>query len=104
MLLSLTQTWLFHFDPRGTALPIFTCTGLSENVDELRSDCSSYSIRLPGGSHRHPRVVLGSQIPENHIFGGYSPQRLADHRHAKPRRYECQRASGAVRFLDDLVW
>jgi hypothetical protein len=31
---------------------ISTCTGLSENVDELRSDCSSYSIRLSGGSHR----------------------------------------------------
>jgi hypothetical protein len=42
---------------------ISTCTGLSENVDELRSDGSSYSIRLPGGSHRHQNAVLGSQIP-----------------------------------------
>ena len=41
------------------------------------------------------------KIPEKHVLGGYLLQRLTDHRHPKPCRYKRERASGAVRFLDD---
>ncbi len=41
------------------------------------------------------------KIPEKHVLGGYLLQRLTDHRHPKSCRYKGERASGAVRFLDD---
>jgi hypothetical protein len=68
----------------------------------MRNDGSGYSVRLPGSPHRHPRAVLGSQIAENQVLGWYLPQRLADHGHTKPSRYEGERACGAVRLLDDV--
>jgi hypothetical protein len=76
---------------------------LSQHVDELRNDGSGYSVRLPGGAHRHPGALLGSQIAENHIPGGDLLQRLADHRYAEPRRDKGERAGGAVRLLDDSL-
>src|ERR1700736_6276664 len=86
---------------RGPILPVSASTGLSQDVDESSNDRSGYCVRLPSSSHGYPSSVLGRQIAENHIPSGYFLQRLADHRHAKPRRYKGKRASGSVRFLDD---
>jgi hypothetical protein len=63
----------------GLTLPVSAGTGLSQHVDELRNHGSGYAVRLPGGPHRHPRALLGSQIAENHILGGDFLQRLAHH-------------------------
>ena len=93
--INLNDCWL------AAMCPVSAGTGLSQHVDEFRSNRSGYRLRLPGGAHRHPRSVLGRQIAENHILSGYLLQRLADHRHPKPRRYKSERASGAVCFLDD---
>jgi hypothetical protein len=94
--INLNDCWL------GARSPVSAGTSLSQHVDELRNHWSGYRLRLPGGAHRYPRSVLGRQIAENHILGGYLLQRLADHRHPKPRCYKGERARGAVRFLDDL--
>src|ERR1700736_2781048 len=81
--------------------PVSVGTALSQYVDELRSNRCGNGIRLPGGSHRHPGPVLWRKIAENHVPGGYLLQRLADDRHAKPRRNKGERAGGAVRLLDN---
>ena len=85
----------------GTILPIAAGTDLNQDVDKSRDDWSGDCIRLPDSAQRHPRAVLGRQIAENHILGRYLLQRLADHCHSKTRRYEGERACGAVRLLDD---
>src|SRR5258705_6139944 len=83
-------------DRRDPTLSISAGTGLGQHVDELRNDGSRYAVRLPGGAHRYPRALLGSQIAENHILGGGFLQRLRHHRLAETRRYKRQRASRAV--------
>ena len=93
--INLNDCWL------GVICPVSAGTGLSQHVDELRNHWSGYRLWLPGGADRHPRSVLGRQIAENHILGGYLLQRLADHRHPIPRRDKGERARSAVRFLGD---
>jgi hypothetical protein len=95
--INLNDCWL------GAMCPVSAGTGLSQHVDELRNHWSGYPLRLPGGSDRHPRSVLGRQIAKNHILGGYLLQRLADHRHPIPRRDKGERARGAVRFLGESL-
>ena len=75
--------------------PVSAGTGLSQHVDELRNHWSGYRLRLPGSAHRHPRSVLGRQIAENDVLGGYLLPRLAYHRHSKARRHKGERARGA---------
>jgi CheB methylesterase len=84
-------------DRSGWTNPIATRSGYTFNVGimKLLPAVKLLSIyQLPGGAHRHPRSVLGRQIAEDHILGGYLLQRLADHRHPKPRRDKGERASG----------
>jgi hypothetical protein len=100
--LFLTRAELFQFDLRGTALPVFHRTGLSQHVDELRSGCSCYSIRLPGGSDRHPRAVLGSQIPENHILAGILRSGSLTAATPNPAATNASALGVPFRFLDDV--
>src|ERR1700757_3254545 len=69
-LLSLTRAWLFQFDPRRLTPPVSAGTGLSQHVDELRNDRSGYSIRLPGGTHRHPRAGSGANFDRCMLLSG----------------------------------
>jgi hypothetical protein len=59
----------------------------------------------PSGFQATPTAIRalssGAKNAENHILRWYLLQRLTDHRHTKSRRYKSQRASGAVRFLDN---